>query len=110
MATRALSRGGLVPESRIRQPSAHILVTFQTHLLPRNAQHSGDTPAMRIMAGNAGPSGERPMDKAALELILFVAAEAKRFRRLREPCRSPFGRNLMAKLAQILFRQKAIYV
>jgi hypothetical protein len=49
------------------------------------------------------------MGKAALELILFVALEAKRFRRLHKPRNSSFGRDLMAKLAQILFREQTIY-
>jgi hypothetical protein len=109
MAIRALSCSGLVPEFRIRKPCAHILVTFQTHLLARNAQHSGNIPAMRIVAGKTGSSGERPMDKAALELVPFVALEAKRFRGLHEPRKPSFGRDLMAKLTQILLRQQTIH-
>jgi hypothetical protein len=35
---------------------------------------------MRIVAGNASTGGERAMDKLALELLLLVALEAKRFR------------------------------
>ncbi len=99
---------GLVPEPRIRKPCIHILVTFQAHLLPDDTQHPGNIPPMGIVAGNTSSGGERPMDKAALELISFVALEAKRFLRLYEPREPPFSRDLMAELAQILFRQQAI--
>jgi len=73
MTVRAPGQGGLVPEFRIRDTGMHILVAFQAHLWARGPQHSGNIPAMRIVAGITGPGGERPMSKAALELILFVA-------------------------------------
>jgi hypothetical protein len=63
---------------------------------------------MRIMAGNTCSGGKRPMDKAALELVLFVTLETKRFRRLQEPRNPSFGRDFMAKFAQVCFRQQTI--
>ena len=64
---------------------------------------------MRIVAGSTGSGGEGSMDKAALELILFVASKTKRFRCLHKTRRPSFSRNLMAKLAEILFRQQTIH-
>ena len=109
MTIRAAGQGGLVPEFRIRETWMHIVVTFQTQLWAGGSQHSGNIPAMRIVAGNTCPGGERPMSKAPLELVLFVALKAKRFGGLHKPRRPSFGRDLMAKLAQIVLCHQAIY-
>ncbi len=103
------ARGSLVQEFCTRKPGAHILVTFQAHLFAGNTQHAGDIAAMRIMAGDTRSGGGRPMDEAALELFLFMALEAKRFRGLHKLRWSPFSRDPMAKLAQIVFCQKTIH-
>jgi hypothetical protein len=49
------------------------------------------------------------MDKFARKFVLLVALETKRLRRLHQPRNSSFGRDLMAELAQILFRQQTIH-
>jgi hypothetical protein len=73
VAIQAIRYSGLVRESRICQARAHILVTFKTHLSTGHAQHPGNIPAMRIVAGNTSSGGERSMRDAALKLIFFVA-------------------------------------
>ena len=84
-------------------------MTLKAHLLARNPQHSGNISPMRIVAGNTGAGGKRPMDKAALELVLLVTVETKRFRCLQEARKPSLGRDLMAKFAQVFFRQQAIH-
>jgi hypothetical protein len=64
---------------------------------------------MRIVAGTTSSGGERPMDITSLELVLFVAPEAKRLLRLQQPRKPSFGRDLMAGIAQIFFCQQTIH-
>jgi hypothetical protein len=80
MAIQAIRCSGVVPESGICESRAQIVMTIQTHLWTRNTQHSGDLPAVRIVAGSTGTGSGGPMDEATVELIFFVALEAKRFR------------------------------
>ncbi len=109
MAIRALRSGSFVAESGIDKSGAHIGVTFQAHLFAGDAQHSRDIPAVRIVAGDTGSGGERPVNKASLELVLFVALEAKRLLCLNELRKSSLDRNLMTELAQILFRKQTTH-
>jgi hypothetical protein len=64
---------------------------------------------MRIVAGSTSSGVERAMDKVALELVLFVALKTKRFRCLHKPRGPSFSRDLVAELAEILFRQQTIH-